>query len=688
MEPNEQNEYADVVLPLAMKELLTYEVPPALNGLLSQGCRVLVPLGKQGKPYTGIVVRLSGQRPSYENIKQIIDGESVPMFSGGNLSFWEWLADYYMCTPGEVMKAAIPAAMLKFQARRKNANRKIGIAETSENKTASDPGEQPGIKLNLLSGRQQSVLESMKEAFSEKDVSLLHGVTSSGKTEVYLHLIDDCLRAGKQVLYLVPEIALTTHLTDRIGRHFGNKLLVYHSKLTGSQRRKVWESVSSSGRTGACLVLGVRSSLFLPFFNLGLVIVDEEHDTSYKQQDPAPRYHARDASIVLAGMHGARVVLGSATPSIESYQNAVTGKYSLHELTVRHGGAVQPSIILADTSRALKRKEMISHFTPQLIKAVDEALAAGEQVILFRNRRGFSPYVRCNDCGWIPVCRSCAVSLTYHRAEARLKCHYCGYSVKMPASCTNCSPGNLATIGFGTEKIEEELKIIFPDAKVARMDQDTTRARNGTSLILSDLEKGNTDILIGTQMISKGLDFENLTVVGVLQADSMLNYPDFRSYERAFQMMEQVSGRSGRRSKPGKVIIQTSDPSHPVIRMVLEHDYLAMFNSQLEERRLFRYPPFSRLVLITLKHKDIKQLDHFAGLLAADLRSFFRQQLIGPEYPPVGRLQSFYVKMMLVKMVKDKTRQAARQKIFHAVENLLAEPGAGTLRVNIDVDPV
>lgn len=686
MEPVSQKEYADVIMPLAIKDLLTYEVPAHLEGRLSPGCRVQVPLSTHGT-YTGIVSVIHRSRPAFSNIKEIIDGEAEPIAGEKDLALWRWISSYYMCSTGEVMKAALPAALLKYPPGKTAKRKKRQPADESVREAGgSDSGN--GVPLSVLTKEQQRVLESMRLSFPERGVALLHGVTSSGKTEVYLHLIEDYLKAGRQVLYLVPEIALTTQLTGRIGRHFGGSMAVYHSQLTPVRRREVWDRVRNKGEGGARLVLGVRSSLFLPFTDLGLVIVDEEHDTSYKQQDPAPRYNARDAAIVLAGMHGGHVVLGSATPSIESYYNATAGKYSLFRLTDRHGDAVQPEIILANTTRAFKRKEMISHFTPELVAAIEEALRGGEQVMLFRNRRGFSPFVRCSDCGWTPQCRSCAVSLTYHRTAGRLKCHYCGWSLSVPRVCGDCGSTAISTIGFGTEKIEDELRVIFPGARVARMDLDTTGRTGNLRKLLDDYASHKTDILIGTQMISKGFDFGNLTVVGVLQADSMLNYPDFRSYERAFQMMEQVSGRSGRRSKPGKVIIQTADPRHPVIRMVLKHDYQGMYDSQLEERRVFGYPPFTRLVSITLRHRNMGDLDAIAAELAGELRRLFGKRMTGPEYPPVGKIQSFYVKMIMIKMKKDGRQTAARDAILRAVEGLLSRKGLGSLRVNIDIDPV
>lgn len=681
--------YADIILPLAMREPLTYEVPAGLVPDMIPGQRVIVPLGKK-KRYTGIVRRVHRKKPSFEGIRQIIRTEgSTPVVTERVLKLWEWMAEYYLCSVGEVMKAAIPSGFVPDSS--EPETELLASDQRKKRKLKAKPSEEDREYLALyeLSEVQQEAYQAIVSGLSNRGVVLLHGITSSGKTEVYFHLIDEQLRQGKQVLYLVPEIALTTQLIERIDRHFGDTSVVYHSRLTNNQRASVWQRVSGAdGVVAANLVLGVRSSLFLPFTALGLIVVDEEHDASYKQQDPAPRYNARDTAIVLAGLHNAKVVLGSATPSIESYYNSSTGKYGLAELPVRHGESLLPEIVIADTRQAAKRKEMVSHFTPVLVDAIDQALAAGEQVILFRNRRGFAPFVQCGSCGWIPQCRSCSVSLTYHRSIGKLKCHYCGFSLMIPSLCESCGSAEIATVGFGTEKIEDELRMVFPDARVGRMDQDTTRGKDGFRNILDDFAAGKTDILIGTQMISKGLDFENLTLVGILHADSLLNYPDFRSYERSFQMMEQVSGRSGRRRKVGKVIIQSGDPGNPVIQMVLNHDYLSMYQSQIEERELFGYPPFTRIIQIYLKHRDKDQLDQLSAAFADNLKKFFSNRVMGPEYPPVSRIQSLYVKSVVIKIEKDKSQIMAKKYILKAIEKLIEKPGAGTLRVNIDVDPL
>ena len=539
-----------------------------------------------------------------------------------------------------------------------------------------------------LSEAQRKAYESIKSHFSEKDIVLLHGVTSSGKTELYIHLIEEQLKLGKQVLYMLPEIALTTQIITRLKKHFGEATGVYHSRFRDPEKVEIWKKVADTDpSTGYRLILGVRSSVFLPFSNLGLVLVDEEHDGSYKQQDPAPRYHARDSGIMLARIHAAKTLLGSASPSVETYNNAITGKYGLAELKERYGLIKLPEIILANTREAYRRKLMVSHFTPELLNSIDQALGKEEQVILFQNRRGFSPYIECQECGWIPTCIQCAVNLTFHKGINRLVCHYCGYTVNLPHNCGNCNSTGLATRGFGTEKIEDEIKIVFPAARVARMDQDTTRNKNSFDKIIKAFEDRQIDILIGTQMISKGLDFENLTIVGILNADNLLNYPDFRAHERSFQLMEQVSGRAGRRQKLGKVIIQTSDPANRIIRLVLRHDFKNMFRLQAEERLAFNYPPFSRMIEISIRHKDRIQLNYFSDILGNDLRSLFGKRVLGPEAPVISRVQLWYIKTILLKIEKEKPQAKAKQLILEAIDRLEKEKGGSGLKISIDVDP-
>ena len=573
-----------------------------------------------------------------------------------------------------------------------------GILETLTDKGILTSASQPVSRIpdtdsykepiKRLSEAQSVAFGSIKTQFLEKDIVLLHGVTSSGKTEIYIHLIEEQLKKGKQVLYMLPEIALTTQIILRLKRHFGGITGVYHSRFSDPEKVEIWKRIAEKDPLNSYrLILGVRSSLFLPFSNLGLIIVDEEHDGSYKQHDPAPRYHARDSAIMLATMHNAKTILGSASPSIESYNNAVNGKYGLTELKERFGLIKLPTIILANTREAYRKKLMVSHFTPELLQSMDEALSKEEQIILFQNRRGFSPYIECSECGWIPVCIQCAVNLTYHKGIGKLVCHYCGYSTGMPSNCGNCHSTGMVTRGFGTEKIEDEIKIVFPAARVARMDQDTTRNKNSFNKIIRAFEERRIDILIGTQMISKGLDFENLTVVGILNADNLLNYPDFRAHERSFQLMEQVSGRAGRRQKQGKVVIQTSDPVNKIIRLVLRHDYIGMFRMQAGERIAFNYPPFSRMVKISIKHKDRTQLNFYSDILGRDLKEIFGKRVLGPESPVISQVQLWYIKTILIKIEREKPPAKAKQLIIEAIERLEKEKGASALKIAIDVDP-
>ena len=559
------------------------------------------------------------------------------------------------------------------------------VSHTVSRLTTSDSYTE---SIKKLSEAQSLAYESIVSQLKNKEIILLHGVTSSGKTEIYIHLIEEQLKLGRQVLYMLPEIALTTQIILRLKRHFGAATGVYHSRFSDPERIEIWKRVADEDpATGYRLILGVRSSLFLPFSNLGLIIIDEEHDGSYKQQDPAPRYHARDSAIMLAAMHKAKTILGSASPSVESYNNAVNGKYGLAELKERYGFIKLPDIIIANTREAYRKKLMVSHFTPELLQSMDEALGKNEQIILFQNRRGFAPYIECSECGWIPVCFQCSVNMTYHKWISRLVCHYCGHTPSMPSNCGNCHSTGMVTRGFGTEKIEDEIKIVFPSARVARMDQDTTRKKNSFNKIILDFEERRIDILIGTQMISKGLDFENLTVVGVLNADNLLNYPDFRSHERSFQLMEQVSGRAGRRQKEGKVVIQTSDPANRIIRQVLRHDYLNMFRMQAEERMTFNYPPFCRMVKINIKHKERSLLNYYSDILGRDLKAIFGKRVLGPESPVISQVQLWYIKSILVKIEREKPPAKAKQLIIEAIERLESEKGASSLKIAIDVDP-
>jgi len=534
---------------------------------------------------------------------------------------------------------------------------------------------------------QQKAYAEIEKQFIEKQVVLLHGVTSSGKTELYIQLINKVLAEGKQVLYLVPEIALTTQLTTRLKRVFGRKLGVYHSKFSDAERVEIWNNVLNDKTYD--VIIGVRSSIFLPFRQLGLVIVDEEHESSYKQYDPAPRYHARNAAIVLASMHGAKTLLGTATPAVETYHNALTGKFGLVELNERHQEMAMPEILVVDSKEAYRKKQMESHFTPLLLEKIAKALQNKEQVILFQNRRGYAPYIECKVCAYVPHCKNCDVSLTVHKVFNTLTCHYCGYTEAIPNICPACgTPGTLATKGFGTEKIEDEIKLIFPEARVSRMDLDTTRSKKSYEKIITDFEQQKVDILIGTQMVSKGLDFERVSLVGILNADNMLNFPDFRAHERAYQLMAQVSGRAGRKNKRGTVVLQTSSPEHVVIGQVIRNDYKAMFNTQCEERKLFKYPPYFRMIQIVLRHRDPKVLNQAANKMATDLRAVFGARILGPNVPSVSRIQNMYIKHILLKFEVEASADRAKELLRQIADQVIAQPQFKALWVNLDVDPM
>lgn len=574
-----------------------------------------------------------------------------------------------------------------------------------------------GSKQKSLNNEQQEGLLKINKHFETKDVVLLHGVTSSGKTEIYIKLIEEILRQGKQVLYLLPEIALTTQIINRLQNVFDDKVGVYHSKFNENERVEIWnkvlggkkksedgsretevgsrkfeeeseESPSSLAPRPLSLILGARSSLFLPFNNLGLIIVDEEHDTSYKQFDPAPRYNARDSAVFLAQVHKAKVLMGSATPSLESYFNAQTGKYGLVELLQRHGGVQMPEIQLVDIKEATRKKMMKSHFSPQLLEGVELALKNKEQVILFQNRRGFSPVIECDACAWTPQCKNCDVSLTYHKTGNQLRCHYCGYNISVPAKCEACGDTNLKTKGFGTEKIEEELGIYFPAARVSRMDLDTTRTKYAHRQLISDFEDRNIDILVGTQMVTKGLDFDNVALVGILNADSMLNFPDFRSFERSYQLMAQVSGRAGRKDKRGKVIIQTYNPGHAIINDVVHNNYLSMYTSQLLDRKNFNYPPFYRLIELTLKFKDMDVLNEGAKVVAGKLREQLGKRILGPEFPLVARVRNEYLKAIMVKVERETSIASVKKIINEVFVDFKSQPAFKQVKLHVDVDPL
>ena len=537
-----------------------------------------------------------------------------------------------------------------------------------------------------LSLAQQDAYNGILMQMMKKDVVLLHGVTSSGKTEIYIHLIRKAIEEHKQVLYLLPEIALTVQIMERLHRVFGDRLGIYHSKYSDAERVEIWQKQLSDHPYD--VILGARSAVFLPFKNLGLVIIDEEHETSFKQQDPAPRYHARSAAIVLAKMYGAKTLLGTATPSMESYYNAQQGKYGLVELKTRYKGIQLPEIQVVDVKDLRRRKMMSGPFSPQLLAAVREALKNGQQAILFQNRRGFAPMVECKVCGWVPKCKNCDVSLTLHKSINLLTCHYCGYTYPVPTECPNCGSTEIMGRGFGTEKIEDQIAEIFPEAKIARMDLDTTRTRNAYERLIADFSEGRTNLLIGTQMVSKGLDFDKVSVVGILNADSMLNYPDFRAYEHAFMMMAQVSGRAGRKGKRGLVILQTKNPNLPVIGQVVHNDYAGLYQGILEERRTFHYPPFFHLINVYVKHKYDKVCEQASHELSKTLRSWFGVRVLGPDKPAVARVKTMNIRKIVIKLENGIDQQKVREYLKFAQQQMGKDPRYGALQIYYDVDPL
>jgi len=542
------------------------------------------------------------------------------------------------------------------------------------------------VDKKTLSSGQKIALSEVKEGFEKKLPVLLHGVTSSGKTELYIHLIEETLKQGKQALYLLPEIALTTQITSRLKVHFGNDLGIYHSKFSDAERVEVWNSLLRED--GFKVILGVRSSVFLPFSDLGLIIVDEEHETSFKQFDPAPRYNARNVALVMANMFKANILLGTATPSIESYYNATTNKYHLVELMQRHEGMQMPEIEVVDVKDARRRKMMKGVFTPQLIDRMKAALEKKEQVILFQNRRGFAPYLECLACAHIPKCSHCDVSLTYHKHLNQLVCHYCGYTIPNLITCQACGSPALELRGFGTQKIEEEIQELFPDVRVARMDLDTTRSRKGYETIISGFENGELDILVGTQMVTKGLDFDRVSLVGILNADGMLNSPDFRAFERSFQMMAQVSGRAGRKNRRGTVVLQTSNPEHPVIEFVKRNDFKSFFQLQIEEREEFKYPPFYRLINITIRHKSQNTTHQAAAALGNELRRVFGSRVLGPQIPPINKIQDLHLQRILLKLEREVSVSKSKELMQSSIHSITSQQRWRYVSIVVDVDPL
>lgn len=754
----------DIILPLAIADAYTYRVPSNMPTPLA-GMRVLVPLGK--KTITGIVYRLhEGDLPASVKVRDIVDIiDTQPVVTPHQLRLWQWMAEYYMCTLGEVMAAALPAGIIddNYTARttqyihlhpsladprqqeltlnslrraksqeqllrcflRMNNNgveRRVLLEESKVSstilRTLIDKGifleeERPVSRLRQYTGQiqalhtldiqQKRAIEEIRTSWKTKNVTLLHGVTSSGKTEVYIHLIDEVLKQGKQVLYLVPEIALTTQLTERLQAVFGNQVLVYHSRFSGDERTEIYSSLLPISNSEASniqypnLILGARSAIFLPFSNLGLVIVDEEHEPSYKQQDPAPRYHARSAAIMMAQWHGAKVLLGTATPSIESYHNALSGKYSLVEMTERFRGLQLPKITLVDLQRQYHRKEMYGHFADPVVFRIREEIAKGKQVILFQNRRGYAPFLQCPNCGEVPKCPNCDVSMTFHKSHNTLICHSCGYTPSphrlvasspnpLTSHCPKCStPWRLQ--GFGTERLEEEIQGLFPNARVARMDLDTTRRKDAYQHIIDRFARHEVDILIGTQMVTKGLHFDDVSLVVVLQADMLVNQPDFRSTEYAFQMLEQVSGRAGRSGKQGEVMIQTFDPKNPLYTMLCAHDFKGIYQQQVSEREMFYFPPFHRLMMITLRHRDERRLEHCSRVLMQALQDIFGTRISSVITPQVSRRNNQYIRQLRLRVEQGANIQHAKHLLRECIHLVLQQTDCKGTVVFVDVDP-
>lgn len=816
--------YVDVIVPLPIASQYTYSLPAEMQGSALVGCRVVVPFGKK-KYYTGVITKVHESAPEgYEtkDVEELLDDR--PVILPHQFQLWEWLASYYICTLGDVYKAALPSGMklesetiilrneefeaseplpeaeqhlldllsagkeqcvtqlqrscgqrnilpivkkllekeavfvkedlkrnykprtearvrlsdkemdearmqclfdqlgrakkqlavlMKYvelsgwagsgsslkEVSKKELLEKSGASSTVFNGLLEkgifeiyyqeigrlDKAISQTVELNPLNLSQQTALDKIMVAFREKNVCLLHGVTSSGKTEIYIHLIEKAVASGKQVLYLLPEIALTAQITERLRKVFGHRLGVYHSKFPDAERVEIWKKQLDDQAYD--VILGVRSSVFLPFKRLGLVIVDEEHENTYKQQEPAPRYHARSAAIMLASMYGAKVLLGTATPNVESYFNALSGKYGLVELKERYKDIQLPHVEKVDIKELIHQKRMKGPFSPMLVQEIRKALDNKEQVILFQNRRGFAPMLECHTCAWVPKCKNCDVSLTYHKGLNQLTCHYCGYTCPVPRMCPACGETDLRNRGFGTERVEDDIQLVFPEARVARMDLDTTRTRTAYEKIITDFEQGKTDILIGTQMVSKGLDFEHVSVVGILNADTMLNYPDFRSYERAFQLMAQVAGRAGRKNRRGLVILQTKSPDLPVIQQVIQNDYEQLYYDQLAERQLFRYPPFYRLVYVYLKHRKEDVLNVAAETMATQLRAGLGDRVLGPDKPPVARIQALFIKKMIIKVEQNASMAKVKDYLLAVQRAIVADERFRSLIVYYDVDP-
>ena len=672
--------FADITLPIPF-DSFTYLVPPDMEPRVMRGCRVVVPLGKN-KIYTGVVLNTHNQAPQGVEIKAIMEVlDEHPVVNEQQFAFWQWIANYYLCPLGDVMKAGLPGAMKPTdeKALKESSRKRKGTKNNSQLSTLNS-------QLLNLSSAQQKAMDEIEASFLNKNVTLLHGVTSSGKTEIYIHLIHKCLQQGKQVLYLLPEIALTTQITERLRCFFGDKMGVYHSTFTDAQRLEVYQRQAS--HEPYQLILGVRSSIFLPFQNLGLVIVDEEHEQSYKQQEPAPRYHARNAAIMLAQMFKAKTLLGTATPSFEVYHWAHKDRYGYVRLTQRYRDMQLPTIEVVDTKEAKRKRQMKGLFSPRLIEVMQAALERKEQIILFQNRRGFSSFIECKTCGWVPRCPHCDVTLALHKKTSTMTCHYCGYTTRIPEKCPACEENKFVDIGTGTEKVEEQIAQLFEGATTLRMDLDTATTRAQFERIISDFSEHKADILVGTQMVTKGLDFDRVSVVGILDADTMLNLPDFRSYERTFQTLSQVAGRAGRNNTAGHVILQTRSADSDIIRQITQNDYWQMFYTQMTERQMFHYPPFRRLIYVYLRHKDDELLEHLADDMATRLRAVFGDRVLGPDRPPVARIHSLYIRKIMLKIERRANPEKVRRHLLAVQQQMLAMPIAKNLNIYYDVDPL
>lgn len=670
--------YIDVILPLAIRDCYTYSVPDGFS-IPAPGTRVIVPLMK--KEVRGVVLRVHTEpidptlTTKIRPISSIAD--TAPSVSPEQLTLWQWMSSYYMCTLGEVMAAALPGGLDK---RLTNPPKR--------RRTSIAPYTGPVESSHALSEIQDKSVDEIETFWSSgKDIVLLHGVTSSGKTDIYIHLIEKQLAAGKNVLYLVPEIALTTQLTSRLQCIFGDRLIVYHSRFTDAEREQRYSHIAHLPLSGSdnFVVLGARSAIFLPIPNMGLIIVDEEHDPSYKQAEPAPRYHARAAAIMLAKTHRAKVLLGTATPSIETYYLAQKGVYGLVRLTERYGGVELPDITLIDLRRQYERKEMYGHFSDPLVERIRQCLADNKQVILFQNRRGYAPLLQCVQCGQPPRCVQCDVPMTLHKRENEMRCHYCGYRMPVPPVCPQCG-GELKTIGFGTERIEDEIQALFPEARVLRMDLDTTRNKSAYQDIINAFARHECDILVGTQMITKGLHFDDVRLVAVLNTDPLFNQPDFRAYERAYQMLEQVAGRAGRKGTKGEVWMQTFDPSNAVLSMVRKHDYTALYSQQIAERKLFNYPPFYRVIRLQMRDHNGVRVHRTATQLQTYLARIFGERVSGVIIPSIERVQAYTIRELTLRIEQGANFSEAKRRLKETIDQIWSVSSNKNVKIIIDVD--